>query len=200
MTSFSNSLSFGFYNLKFTFPTPRFSERFFSMSGHDAITASGVSAAPIKSSAGSSGIRLTSSLVRLAPGESIDRQPIDEDNHTTCERIREAIVADKSLSLYAQNIEISAGPRGVTLDGTVKSQEEKDRVETGVAMVVKVGKVFNKLIVKSSQKASQAKSSQFQESNEEPNTEQEYSRIRRLWGIRERPACRNLPGRSPEKK
>ncbi len=132
------------------------------MSGHDAITASRVSPATINSSAESSGIRLASSLGRLAPDESIDRQPIDEDNHTTCERIREAIVADKSLSLYAQNIEISTGPRGVTLDGTVKSQEEKDKVEAGVATVVKVGKVFNKLKVKSSQEASQAKSSQLQ--------------------------------------
>lgn len=85
------------------------------MSRHDATAPSGVPASPINSSAESSGIR-------LAPGESIDRRTIEEDNYTVCERIREVIVADKSLSLCAQNIQISAGPRGVTLNGTVKSR------------------------------------------------------------------------------
>jgi hypothetical protein len=104
-----------------------------------------------------------------------------------CERIREAIVADKCLSLYAQNIEIFAGPKGVTLYGTVKSQEERKRIEIDVAAVVKGGNVFNKLVVRPNQHLSQTKSSRRHESNKEPSTEEEYGRIRRLWGIRERP-------------
>jgi osmotically-inducible protein OsmY len=155
------------------------------MRGHYAITASGVLAAHIESRAGFSGIHLSSSSGRLPPDDSIDRQLIDEDNPTMCERIRETIVADKSLSLYAQNIEIFASPGGVTLYGPVKSHEEKKRIEIDVAAVVKAGKVFNKLVVRPSQNLSKTKSSQLREPHEEP--EEEYSRIRRLWGIRERP-------------
>ena len=102
------------------------------------------------------------------------------------ERIRQAIVADKSLSLYAHNIVISVGPSGVTLYGPVKSQEERKRIESGVAAVVKGCKVFSKLAVRQSQNLSQTKSSRRHEPNEQPSTEIECGRIRRLWGIRER--------------
>jgi hypothetical protein len=124
------------------------------MSGHDAIAASGVFTTRI-----------------------------DEENPTVCEKIREAIVADKSLSLYAQNIEIFAGPNGVTLYGPVKSQEERKRIENDVAAVVKVRKIFNKLVVRAGH--SPTRSPQLQERNEEPGTEDECGRIRRLWGIRQ---------------
>jgi osmotically-inducible protein OsmY len=135
------------------------------MSGHDAIIASGVSDTPIKISAGSSGSRLTSSLGNVTSDESIDRQPIEENNYTMSERIRKEIVADKRLSLCAQNIEISVGRIGVTLNGTVKSHEEREKVEAAVATVVNVSKVFNKLIVRSGQDISHAKSSQLQDTN-----------------------------------
>jgi hypothetical protein len=157
------------------------------MSGHNAITASEVLPTHIESRAGYSRIRLSSSSGRLPPDECVDGQRIGEDNPTICERIREEIVADRCLSLYAQNIEIFAGPRGVTLYGPVKSQEEKKRIDIDVAAVVKGGKVFNKLVVRPNQHLSQTKSSRHHEPNKEPSTEEEYRRIRRLWGIRERP-------------
>lgn len=127
------------------------------MSGHDAIAASEVFATHIH-----------------------------DENPTVCEKIREAIAADKGLSLYAQNIEILASPRGVTLYGPVKSQEERKRIEIDVAAVVKVGKIFNKLVVRASHGLSRTVSSQPKERNEGPNTEDECGRIRRLWGIRRR--------------
>jgi osmotically-inducible protein OsmY len=127
------------------------------MSGHDAIAASEVFAAHI-----------------------------DEENPTVCEKIREAIVADKSLSLYAQNIQILAGPGGVTLYGPVKSHEERKRIEIDVAAVVKFRKIFNKLVVRAGHSLGRARSSQLQERHEEPKTEDECGRIRRLWGIRQR--------------
>lgn len=127
------------------------------MSGHDAIAASEVFATHI-----------------------------GEENSTVCEQIREAIVADKSLSLYAQNIEILTGPAGVTLRGLVKSQEESKRIEVDVAAVVKVRKIFNKLVVRAGRSLSRTRSSQLQVHSSEPNTEDECGRIRRLWGIRQR--------------
>ena len=117
------------------------------MNGRKAIAASRVLAAHIKSSTESSGIHLASSSGRLC-------QPVDEDNSPMCERIREAIVADKSLSLYAQNIEICSGPSGVTLHGSVKSHEERKRKGIDVAAVVKTGKIFNRLVVRPSQNLS----------------------------------------------
>ena len=125
------------------------------MNGHDAIAASGLFATHI-----------------------------DQENPSVCEKIREAIVADKRLSLYAQNIQILAGPNGVTLYGPVKSQEERKRIETDVAAVVKVRKIFNKLVVRASQGLTRAP--QPQERNEESNTEDECGRIRRQWGIRQK--------------
>ena len=111
---------------------------------------------------------------------------IDEESPTVCEKIREAIVADKSLSLYAQNIQILAGPGGVTLYGPVKSQEERKRIEIDVAAAVKVRKIFNKLVVRAGQSLSRTRSSQRKERKEESTTEDECGRIRRLWGIRQR--------------
>lgn len=111
---------------------------------------------------------------------------VGDADPTILARIRRAIVADKSLSLYAQNVEISVGPRGVTLCGPVKSQEERKRIERGAAAVVKFGKVFSKLVVRSSQNLGQTKSPRRPQLNDELRSEEKCGRIRRLWGIGER--------------
>ena len=162
------------------------------MNSHDVISVSAVSATPIKSSTGFSGIRLVNPLGRSAD-DSIDLQPIGEDIDSTRERIRKEIIADRSLSLYAQNIEISAGPSSVTLNGSVKSQEEKERIGTRAAATVKGYKVFNRLVVRSSQSANQRTSSRLNKFDEGATTQQEYIRIRRLWGIPDRSGCRSAP-------
>jgi hypothetical protein len=157
------------------------------MNGHKEISATRVLAPDIKSRVASSGIHLSSSPGRLTADESFDHQSADQDNHTVCERIREAIVADKSLSLYAQNIRILPSPGGVTLCGLVKSHDERKRIEFDVSTVVQAVRVFNKLVVRPSQSPIQPKSPQLKEPDDGPNSEEEaYSRIRRLWGIRAR--------------
>src|SRR5580704_2616357 len=62
-------------------------------------------------------------------------------------QIRESIVADKSLSTYAHNIKIVAVGGNVTLNGVVRSQEEKDSIQSKAQAVVSSGSVTNNLKV-----------------------------------------------------
>jgi osmotically-inducible protein OsmY len=62
-------------------------------------------------------------------------------------QIRESIVADKSLSTYAHNIKIVAVGGDVTLNGVVRSQEEKDSIQSKAQAVVSSGSVTNNLKV-----------------------------------------------------
>ena len=69
------------------------------------------------------------------------------DRHTTAE-IRKAIVADKSLSTYANNVKVITVNGAVTLKGPVSSDEEKQKVASDAASVVSVDKITNRLTVK----------------------------------------------------
>ena len=60
-------------------------------------------------------------------------------------QIRASIVADKSLSTYAHNVKIVAVGGNVTLNGVVRSQEEKDSIESKAQAVVSGGSVTNNL-------------------------------------------------------
>jgi hyperosmotically inducible protein len=50
--------------------------------------------------------------------------------------IRKSIVADKSLSTYAHNVKVITQDGKVTLRGPVRSQQEKDAVESKASAVV----------------------------------------------------------------
>lgn len=159
------------------------------MSKHNAVSAREISLARIKSFVGDFEGRLSA----LFPyDESNNCQRIANDP-TICLRLRQAIVADKSLSLFAQNIEIAVGPRGVTLCGSVKSQTEREKVESDAAAVTKGTTVMNKLVVRSSRNPG-TKSSRYHHANGESGTEQEQEcdRIRRKWGIQGRSEFQNL--------
>ncbi len=153
--------------------------------GHDAVTASAGFAPDIERRVGSSGFVWLPSSGHSTPNDSTDRKPLEQSGLTMRGRIRHAIVADRSLSLNAHYIEISVGPSGVTLDGPVKSQEGRQRIESDVATVVRVGKVYSKFFVRPIQNVSETESLRCLDSNEE-HREEECCRIRRLWGIRER--------------
>ena len=60
-------------------------------------------------------------------------------------QIRESIVADKSISTYAHNIKIVAVGSNVTLNGVVRSQEEKDSIQSKAQAVVSNGSITNNL-------------------------------------------------------
>ena len=62
--------------------------------------------------------------------------------------IRQAVVQDKGLSTYAQNIKIISRSGFVTLKGLVRSEEEKQSVESKAIAVAGSGNVSDELTVK----------------------------------------------------
>ena len=62
--------------------------------------------------------------------------------------IRKAIVSDSSLSTYAHNIKVISKNGKVTLKGPVRSEAEKQTVESKAAEVAGAGNVTNELTVK----------------------------------------------------
>ena len=60
-------------------------------------------------------------------------------------QIRQSIIADKSLSTYAHNIKIIAADGNVTLNGVVRSQQEKDTIELKAQTAASGGSVTNNL-------------------------------------------------------
>jgi hyperosmotically inducible periplasmic protein len=60
-------------------------------------------------------------------------------------RIRQSIMADKSLSTYAHNIKIVTVNGSVTLNGVVRSDDEKAAVEMKAANIAGKNKVKNDL-------------------------------------------------------
>src|SRR5580658_3310630 len=78
-----------------------------------------------------------------------DQQPENKSDLEITRDIREAIVADKSLSTYAHNVKIITQNGAVTLRGPVHSVEEKQTVASKAADVVGgPDKVNNQLTVK----------------------------------------------------
>ena len=74
-----------------------------------------------------------------------------QSNHSSdvdlTKRIRQSVVADKSLSTYAHNVKIVTLNGSVTLNGVVRSDEEKDAVEMKAVAVAGKDKVTNALKV-----------------------------------------------------
>jgi hyperosmotically inducible periplasmic protein len=78
-----------------------------------------------------------------------DQQSASKSDRDITRDIRQAIVADKSLSTYAHNVKIITQNGAVTLKGPVNSDEEKQTVASKAAEVVGgPDKVTNQLTVK----------------------------------------------------
>jgi len=67
-------------------------------------------------------------------------------------RIRQSVIADKSLSTYAHNVNIVTIGGKVTLSGEVRSEEEKNAIEMKAVTVAGRGKVSSELKVAPSEK------------------------------------------------
>lgn len=77
-----------------------------------------------------------------------DQQQNNRSDRDITQQVRKAIVADKSFSTYAHNIEVVTQNGQVTLKGPVRSEEEKHAVEAKAAEVAGEGKVNSELTVK----------------------------------------------------
>jgi osmotically-inducible protein OsmY len=76
-----------------------------------------------------------------------DEQPNHKSDLEVTRQIRQAIVADKSLSTYAHNVKIVTQHRKVTLRGPVRSASEKETVEAKAAEVAGASNVVNRVSV-----------------------------------------------------
>ena len=77
-----------------------------------------------------------------------DNQPNARQDRLTTAAVRRAIIADKTLSVYAHNVKIITLNGAVTLNGPVKSADEKQKVATDAASAVAPDKIANQLTVK----------------------------------------------------
>jgi osmotically-inducible protein OsmY len=93
-----------------------------------------------------------------------DRPPAEEKRPTAdqaknnssdlelMQKIRKAVVDDKSLSMAAHNVKIIAKNGKVTLRGDVKSEEEKKAVEQKATEIAGAANVTNEMTVKAANK------------------------------------------------
>ncbi len=76
---------------------------------------------------------------------SADAQTNNASDLDLTKRIRQSVIADKSLSSYAHNIKIVTVNGSVTLNGVVRSEDEKAAVEMKAANIAGKGKVSDEL-------------------------------------------------------
>ncbi|MBA3913341.1 MAG: BON domain-containing protein [Acidobacteriales bacterium] len=72
---------------------------------------------------------------RMSSEPTADQQKENKSDRELARQIRRAIVQDKSLSTYAHNVKIIAQGGMVTLKGPVKSDQEKQTIESKAAEV-----------------------------------------------------------------
>jgi osmotically-inducible protein OsmY len=78
-----------------------------------------------------------------------DQQKANAADRDLTRKIRQSIMADKSLSTYAHNIKVISQDGTVTLKGPVKSDDEKkDVVAKAVAIAGSTEKVIDQISVK----------------------------------------------------
>ena len=70
-----------------------------------------------------------------------------EVDRTLTQKIRQAVVADDSLSMTAKNVKIITVNGVVTLRGPVKSEQERSKIGTMASTIAGSGKVQNQLEV-----------------------------------------------------
>ena len=77
-----------------------------------------------------------------------DNQKENTSDREITQKIRQSIMADKSLSTYGHNVKIITQGGQVTLKGPVQDQNEKETIASKAADVAGTGKVNNQLTVK----------------------------------------------------
>jgi hyperosmotically inducible periplasmic protein len=94
--------------------------------------------------AASSGLALVLPLSAQTADQTTDMRKADRQ---MIQKIRKAVVSDKSLSTAAHNVNITSQDGVVTLRGSVKSEDEKKAIEDKAAEIAGQGKVTSELTV-----------------------------------------------------
>ena len=84
---------------------------------------------------------------RSAAEKTADQAKNSTTDRDNMQKIRKSIMADKSLSSYAHNVKIISEGGKVTLKGPVRTDEEKQTVETKATEVAGAGNVVNEITV-----------------------------------------------------
>jgi len=74
-----------------------------------------------------------------------DQQGETKEDREITQKIRQAVVDDKSLSTYAHNVKIITVGGMVTLKGPVRSEEEKRVIEEKAAQIAGKGKIKSEI-------------------------------------------------------
>jgi hyperosmotically inducible protein len=83
-----------------------------------------------------------------AKGEATaDQQKENTTDREITQKIRRALMADKTLSTYAQNVKVITQDGQVTLKGPVRSEDEKKTIEAKATEVVGAGRVTNQISI-----------------------------------------------------
>jgi len=80
-------------------------------------------------------------------GKTADQQKENKNDREITRQIRKALVGDKSLSTYAQNVKVITADGTVTLRGPVRSEDEKASIESKAKAVAGVNDVKNELTI-----------------------------------------------------
>ena len=77
-----------------------------------------------------------------------DQAKNNTNDRATMQKIRKAVMADKTLSTSAHNVKIIAQQGKVTLKGPVQSEAEKSTIEQKATEVAGAGNVVDELTIK----------------------------------------------------
>ena len=80
-------------------------------------------------------------------GVTADQQKENASDRKISQKIRRALVKDKSLSQYGHNVKIVTANGMVTLKGPVRDEQEKQTVEKTAAKMVGKDKVTSELTI-----------------------------------------------------
>jgi hyperosmotically inducible protein len=95
---------------------------------------------------------------RAASQRTADQAKETTSDRDIMQKIRKAIVEDKSLSTYAHNIKVISEHGKVTLKGPVHSEEERKAIEAKAVEVAGTGNVTNQISVKGDKASTKKKS------------------------------------------
>ena len=84
---------------------------------------------------------------RAQGATTADQQKENAGDREITQKIRRALMDDKSLSTYAHNVKVVTEDGQVTLKGPVRSEDEKTTVEAKATEVAGVGHVVNLLSI-----------------------------------------------------
>jgi len=90
---------------------------------------------------------------RAAGAVTSDQQKENTSDRELTQKIRRAVMDDKSLSTYAHNVKIVTLDGQVTLKGPVRTQDEKNTVEAKATEAAGAGRVTNQITIAPSKKS-----------------------------------------------